>query len=213
MILEHLVVSPFGTNCFIVGCPETSVCAVLDPGDDGRGILAKVEELGLTLETVILTHGHVDHISAAGDLKAATDAAVILHEADRFLLETGREQAAMFGWFISNSVPAPDRTVDEGDEITVGTLRLKVLHTPGHSPGCISLVSDGGVFVGDLIFAGSIGRTDLPGGSTDQLLRSVEEKIFPLPDETLLYPGHGPFTNVAEERRSNPFFRGGGLFL
>ena len=207
MILESLVVSPFATNCFVLGCPETKEGAVIDPGDDAPRILATAEDLGLTVKKILLTHGHVDHISAAGDVKEATEAEVVIHEADAFLLATGREQAAMFGWFISTPCPAPDRTVDDGETLEVGNLRLSVLHTPGHSPGSISLLADDHVFVGDLVFAGSVGRVDLPGGSGPTLIRSVKDKILPLADGVRLHTGHGPESTVGEERRSNPYLQ------
>jgi glyoxylase-like metal-dependent hydrolase (beta-lactamase superfamily II) len=210
MILETLVVSPFGTNCFLVGCPETKEALVVDPGDDAEEILGRAEELGLSVKAIVLTHGHVDHVCAAPAVKEATGAEILLHADDVPLLEHGREMAAMFGWFVSRS-PTADRTIAEGDEVKAGTLSFRVLHTPGHSPGGICLVGDSCAFVGDLIFAGSIGRCDLPGGSERVLLKAVREKIFTLPDETVLYPGHGPETTVGEEKASNPFFREGGI--
>ena len=210
MILESLVVSPFATNCFLVGCPETKEGMVIDPGDDAEGILTLAAELRLAVKTIVLTHGHVDHVGAAAAVKKATGAEIRMHSDDAFLLDHGREMAATFGWFLG-SVARSDRSLAEGDVVKAGTLSFSVLHTPGHSPGGICLVGEGCVFAGDLLFAGSIGRTDLPGGAERALLRSVREKIFVLPDETIVYPGHGPETTVGEEKASNPFFREGGL--
>lgn len=212
MIIETAVVSPFGTNCYVVGCPDTSKAAVIDPGDDADEILSIAREAKLEVEAVILTHGHVDHIGAAGSVRDATSAKVYLHRDDVFLLEHGSVMAAQFGWFVS-SVPSPDKLVDDGDEIAVGNIRFKVLHTPGHSPGGICLLAGDVVFAGDLVFAGSIGRTDLPGGSFEALLKSVRTKIFPLPDSTRIYCGHGPSTNVGRERKHNPFLQEGGGLL
>ncbi len=213
MLLETLVVSPFGTNCYLLGCPDTRQGAVIDPGDGADQILETATSMGVTIATIVLTHGHADHVAATGEVKDATGADVVSHAADTFLLGAAAEQAAAFGWFVSTPVPPPDRTVDEGDRIQVGNLAFDVLHTPGHSPGGISLKGDEAVFVGDLLFAGSIGRTDLPGGSTEQLLRAVREKIFTLPGDTVLYTGHGPSTTVEREQSSNPFFQAhGGLF-
>jgi hydroxyacylglutathione hydrolase len=212
MIVETLVVSPFATNCFLVGCPETKEGIVIDPGDDAEAILARARELGLAVKTIVLTHGHVDHVCAAGGVKEATGAEILMHADDVAQLEHGREMAAMFGWFVGRTA-RPDRTIAEGDAVKAGTLSFEVLHTPGHSPGSLTLRGEGCAFVGDLIFAGSIGRCDLPGGSERVLLKAVRDKIFVLPDETRLYPGHGPETTVGEEKASNPFFQAGGGLL
>ncbi|MHC4778722.1 MAG: MBL fold metallo-hydrolase [Planctomycetota bacterium] len=215
MILENLVVSPFATNCFILGCEQTKDCVVIDPGDDSPSILARTGDLGLTVKKILLTHGHVDNIAATGDLKAATGADMLLHKEDEFLLAASQQQAAMFGWSISTPVPAPDATLDEGSKIAVGEVELTVLHTPGHSPGSVSLLAGDRVFVGDLVFAGSVGRTDLPGGSGQTLLKSVKDKILPLDDKLHIYCGHGPDTTVGEERATNPFLQddAAGLFF
>jgi glyoxylase-like metal-dependent hydrolase (beta-lactamase superfamily II) len=211
MIIETAVVSPFGTNCYVVGCPEVLKCAVIDPGDDADEILAIAERSKMTVEAILLTHGHIDHAGAAGAVRDATGAKISMHRDDAFLLEHGSVMAAQFGWFVP-SIPAPDSFLEDGDEVAVGNLKLKVLHTPGHSPGGICFASGKTVFSGDLVFAGSIGRTDLPGGSFEALIRSVREKIFPLPDATKLLCGHGPSTTVGREKKTNPFLReGGGL--
>jgi glyoxylase-like metal-dependent hydrolase (beta-lactamase superfamily II) len=213
MIVESLLVSPFGTNCFLAVCEETNRCAVIDPGEGAGRILERIAERGWTLDVILLTHGHADHVAAAGELKASAGVALLCHRADEFLLGSAAEQAAMFGWFVKAQVPSPDRFLEDGDTVQVGNLSFAVLHTPGHSPGGLCFVGGGVAFVGDLIFAGSVGRTDLPGGSTEQLLQSVREKIFTLPGETVLYTGHGPETTVEEEKNSNPFFRPGGNLL
>ena len=161
---------------------------------------------GLTLLGVVLTHGHFDHVEGLGGLKQATGAPILLHRDDLPLVQGMRAQGALFGLNVGDA-PAPDRFVVEGEEIRFGGHVLKVLHTPGHSRGSVSLPIDRSVFVGDLLFAGSIGRTDLAGGDYDTLIDSVRRKIFTLPDDTRVYPGHGPATTVGYEKRTNPFFR------
>jgi len=205
MILKMLVVGPIQANCYILGCERTREAAVIDPGDDADKILMILAKDELRCAYIINTHGHFDHSGANKRLKEVTKAPLILHEADAAMVINQAASGRMWGMKVENS-PPPDRYVEDGDLITFGDISLKVLHTPGHSEGGISLVTDKMVFVGDTLFAGSIGRTDFPGGDSDGLLRSVREKIFPLGDDVVIYPGHGPETTVGRERRTNPFF-------
>ena len=205
MILKMLVVGPIQANCYILGCERNKLAAVIDPGGDANRILMVLAKEELRLVYIINTHGHFDHTTDNKRLKEVTGAQLMIHRADAPMIVNQSGQGLMWGMRIENS-PAPDRYVDEGDMITFGDISLKVLHTPGHSPGGISLFTEKMVFVGDTLFAGSIGRTDLPGGDYDGLIRNVREKIFTLGDDVVVYPGHGPRTTVGQERRTNPFF-------
>jgi len=208
LIVKMLPVGPLLTNCYIVGCEETKEGAIIDPGGDADRILATVEETGLTVKYVINTHGHFDHILANRKVVEATGAKLAIHPKDEpMLLAKLSGLANFFGLGGIIPSPPPDLLLEEGDELLVGKLRFKVLHTPGHSPGSISLYNEeeGVVFAGDVLFNGGIGRTDLPGGSYRTLMESIRNKLLTLPDETIVYPGHGPPTTIGKERRSNPF--------
>ncbi|MFO7931536.1 MAG: MBL fold metallo-hydrolase [Thermodesulfobacteriota bacterium] len=206
MILKALAVGPIMANCYILGCDRTKSAAVIDPGEDADRILMKLSEEKLTLKYIINTHGHFDHVGGNSQLKNASGAELLIHKADEpMLAELGRA-AASFGLSAENS-PPPDKTVDEGDVISFGDISLKVLHTPGHSPGGISLLTDKMVFVGDSLFAGSIGRTDLPGGDYNTLITSIKTKLLALDEDTKVYTGHGPATTIGQEKRVNPFLR------
>jgi glyoxylase-like metal-dependent hydrolase (beta-lactamase superfamily II) len=201
-------VGPLAENTYIVEHVASRQAAVVDPGDEGEEILDRLAERGITLEKILLTHGHFDHVGAVRTLKERTGAKIHIHADDADRMRTAGRQGGMFGLHVEDP-PAPDVLLREGDRVTLGDQRFQVLHTPGHTPGHVTFLSGEMAFVGDLIFAGSIGRTDLPGGSFDELIRAVREKIFVLPDRTVLFPGHGPATTVGEEKRSNPFFAGG----
>ncbi len=205
MILEILVVGPLAVNCFIIGCDSTREAVIIDPGDETDQILEIVNQKKLKVKYILLTHGHVDHLAAAKSLKAKLDVKLLMHKDDLALVQNAPTQAAMFG-LPDPGVPSADQYVEEGDKISVGKLEFKVLHTPGHSPGSVTYFINEKLFVGDLIFSGSIGRTDLPGGSYEQLIQSVKNKIFSQPDSTDIYPGHGPATTVGTEKATNPFF-------
>ena len=200
-------VGPLMVNAYIVEEPSSKKAMVIDPGDDGDAILREIRGRGLSVEKILLTHGHFDHVGAVRVLREKTRAPVHIHAEDAGRMATARRQALMFG-LSADDPPPPDVLVAEGDRIALGGHEFLVVHTPGHTPGCVSYLSGGLAFVGDLVFAGSIGRTDLPGGSHEQLLASVRGKIFVLPDDTVIFPGHGPPTTVGEEKRSNPFFTG-----
>lgn len=206
MILKSLAVGPIMANCYIIGCESTKSAAVIDPGDEADRILKELAKDGLTLKYIINTHGHFDHVGGNYDLKKASGADIVIHPADEPMLADLVKTAAAFGLSAQNS-PAPDRTVQEGDTISFGDITLRVLDTPGHSPGGISLHTDNMVFVGDTLFAGSIGRTDLPGGDFQTLISSIKTKLFPLGDDTKVYTGHGPATSIGQEKRANPFLR------
>jgi glyoxylase-like metal-dependent hydrolase (beta-lactamase superfamily II) len=204
MIIQKLAVGPIMANCFIVGCKETHEAAVIDPGDEADRILLALAQAKLTVKQIINTHGHFDHVGANKRMKAATGAPILIHALDAPMLSMLSRSAAAWGMSAEDS-PSPDRTIDEGDEIRVGLLRLQVIHTPGHTPGGVSLIADGYVFVGDTLFAGSVGRTDFPGGDFDTLKSSIQKKLFALGDEVRVFTGHGPETTIGEEKRYNPF--------
>jgi len=209
MILLGMEVGQLGTNCYIVGCEETREAAVIDPGGDALKILKFLERNNLKLTHIINTHGHIDHIGGNRALKDQTQAELIIHEEDASMLTSAGRNLSLFSGMVMSG-PAADLTVKEGDKIKVGnTVVLEVIHTPGHTPGGMSLKLevDGKniLFVGDTLFNGSIGRTDFPGGSYRQLIESIQQKIMVFPDETEVYPGHGPGTTVGFERKSNPF--------
>jgi len=205
MILKMLVVGPIQSNCYVVGCERTREAAVIDPGGDADRILITLAKDKLRCLYIINTHGHFDHSADNKRLKEVTGAQLLIHPADAPMILNQSRGGGMWGLHVDNS-PPPDRYLEEGDIIAIGDLSLKVLHTPGHSPGGISLVTDKIVFVGDTLFAGSIGRTDFPGGDQEGLIRHVRNKIFTLGDDVVVYPGHGPKTTVGRERKTNPFF-------
>jgi hydroxyacylglutathione hydrolase len=205
LILKTLVVGPIQSNCYIIGCERTREAAVIDPGGDADRILITLAKDRLRCVYIINTHGHFDHSADNKRLKEVTGAQLLIHYADAPMILHQSMNRGMWGTHLENS-PPPDRYLNEGDIITFGDISLKVLNTPGHSPGSISLVTDKIVFVGDTLFAGSIGRTDFPGGDHEGLLRNVRKKIFTLGDDVVVYPGHGPKTTVGRERKTNPFF-------
>ena len=209
MEIKTFVVGPLQSNCYLVVDETSRRAAVIDPGMESEAVLAALRDERYVLEAVIITHGHFDHVFSTAIFTAHTGAKMIMHPDDLPLLTEVPETARFFG--IKAPVPPPpDRLVREGDTIPVGGLSLRVLETPGHTPGSISLCGDNAVFVGDALFAGSVGRTDLAGGSLDTLLRSIHGKLLRLPDRTVVYAGHGPATSIGVERMDNPFLRTGG---
>lgn len=213
-IFAHHVVGVLQCNCYVVGDPETKEAIVIDPGDDADAIAEDIAAKGLTVTAIVATHAHFDHVLAAERLRALTGAPFHLHDDDRPLLDWLQESGRLFLGVELSGPPEVDTSVAEGDRLTAGGVELEVLHTPGHSPGSISLVADSAVFSGDTLFAGSVGRTDLPGGDTDALVSAVRNKLFKLPEELPVYPGHGPATTLAEEHRFNPFVgTAGGLWI
>jgi glyoxylase-like metal-dependent hydrolase (beta-lactamase superfamily II) len=206
MILKLLTVGPFASNCYIVGSESSKRGMIIDPGAEAKLILKTVNDLGLTISLIVVTHMHFDHVGALTPVKEGTGAKFALHEAET---EAGlgvfsRMLSSMTGGSFSQ-LPKPDRLLKDGDTIDIDGLHFTVLHTPGHSPGGISLYGHEIVFTGDALFNYGIGRTDFPGCSYDQLMDSIQNKLMTLPDETIAYPGHGPSTTIGEERRGNPF--------
>ncbi|MBD0369338.1 MAG: MBL fold metallo-hydrolase [Pyrinomonadaceae bacterium] len=220
MIIEELTVTPFQQQTRIVGCPKTGQAICIDPGDEAKLIVETLEKRGLNLQAITLTHAHLDHVGGvAGLKKLRPEALVLLHAADEPLYRALPEQPAWVGiprsqWplygFDYEEPPAIDRYWTDGETYAVGELAFKVLHCPGHTPGHVVLFEERErkVFVGDCLFAGSIGRTDLPGGSTEQLMDSLMNKIIPLGDDVEVYSGHGPSTTIGRERKTNPFLTG-----
>jgi hydroxyacylglutathione hydrolase len=202
LILKTLVVGPLETNCYILGDEKSKEAVVIDPGGEFEEIRRQLDESELKVKYIVLTHGHFDHTGALAQLKKATDAEVLIHAEDANMLSAAGQS---FFLETGNDPCEADRTLKEGDKISFGNLTLEVLHTPGHTRGGISLATDNMVFVGDTLFCGSIGRTDLPGGSYKQILHSIKEKLLSKGDDCLVYPGHGPASSIGEERGSNPF--------
>jgi hydroxyacylglutathione hydrolase len=212
MILEIRAREPFFKNGFVLGCEETREGVVIDPGDEVDDLLAAVRAHGLTIRYILLTHAHLDHVTGVGAARRALDVPVLLHQADNFLYEAVVQQGQMFGLRVS-AQPKIDRFYDGEGPWHFGTYRVWVRHTPGHCPGgvCLAVGKEGTpertLFVGDTLFAGSIGRTDLPGGDLQTLLQSIRSVLFSFPDETVVYSGHGEPTTIGRERRTNPFLR------
>ena len=210
MILEMLTVSPFQENCYIVGDERSGEGAIVDPGDEAARIAMAVEETGLEIGSIILTHAHVDHVGAVAALVDEYSCPVLMHAEAEPMLRQLPTQAMMMGLKFGK-VPRVDRYIEDEEILEVGDLGLRSLYTPGHAPGHLAfyIEDEGLVLSGDALFAGSIGRVDLPGGSMEVLMRSIEERLLALPDETLVYSGHGPRTTIGNERTSNPFLQGG----
>jgi glyoxylase-like metal-dependent hydrolase (beta-lactamase superfamily II) len=204
LIIKSLAVGPIMANCFILGCEQTLEAAVIDPGDEADRILRALAEFNLTAKLIINTHGHFDYVGANKRLNAVTGAPILIHPLDAPMLAQLADSAAAWGMQADNS-PPPDRELQDGDDVTFGKIRLTVVHTPGHTPGGISLYTAREVFVGDTLFAGSIGRTDFPGGSFATLKESIQQKLFVLSDDLKVYPGHNQTTTIGVEKRSNPF--------
>lgn len=220
MLIERITLTAFQQHTRLLGCEETRRAVCVDPGEETDEIVGALERLGLELQAIALTHAHMDHVGGVAALKRARPgAAVLLHEADEPLYHALPEQPALLGipraeWgqygFDYEPPPAVERHWLDGETYAVGSLGFRVLHCPGHTPGHVVLFepAERKVFVGDCLFAGSVGRTDLPGGSAEQLMDSIRNKILPLGDDVVVYSGHGPETTLGRERRANPFLRG-----
>jgi hydroxyacylglutathione hydrolase len=210
MIFEALTVGPFQENCYIVGDEATGVGALVDPGDEAARIALAVEQTGLEVDRILITHTHIDHVGAVAVLVDEYACPVLMHAEAEPMLQQLPTQAMMMGLRFGE-VPAVDRYIEDEEALEVGALRLRALHTPGHAPGHLAfhVEGEGLVLSGDALFAGSVGRTDLFGGDMNLLLRSISERLMSLPDETRVCPGHGPQTTIGEERAHNPFLAGG----
>ena len=210
MILETRAVQPFYKNGFVVGCEETREAVIIDPGDEVDDLLAAASSHGLSVKAILLTHAHLDHVTGVGKAKAALAVPVWLHKDDNFLYEMVVQQGQMFGLRVEAQPPIDHFYEGEGP-FRFGRYKVRVLHTPGHCPGgvCLAVSKEGEkrhtLFVGDTLFAGSIGRTDLPGGDMETLLRSIREVLFAFPDNTVVWSGHGAETTIGDEKASNPF--------
>ena len=189
-MLRRLVVGPYQTNCYILGCKQTNQGLVIDPGDEALRIVKEITRSGLSIKYIAITHGHIDHVGGVSELKRITKAPVLIHRLDAGALGA-----------------RPDGFLEEGEVVQVGTYTISIIHTPGHSAGGVCLYAPGAVFTGDTLFAGSVGRTDFPGGIHELLVEGVRGKIFSLGDDLRIYPGHGPESTIGRERQTNPFFR------
>lgn len=204
LILDIIPIGLFQTNCYLVGCPQTRQAMVLDPGGEVPPVLARAASLGLTIALVVNSHGHFDHIVGNAELLRATGAPLLVHELDAPMLYTSKfDFSALLG--LKREPAQPTRLLREGDTVEVGTLSFQVLHTPGHTPGGMCLLGHGVLFSGDTLFHLGVGRTDLPGGDMETLMHSLEQVLMSLPDDLVVYPGHGPQTTIGYERRNNPF--------
>ena len=209
MIIRGFEIGSFGTNCYIVGSESTGEGIIIDPAAAPDFIMKQVKKLNLDIKIIVATHSHPDHLMALGDVKKATGASFAMHGDE----PSGRRAAGasrMISLMVGSPVeppPDPDIRLKDGDIIEVGDLKFTVLHTPGHSPGGICLYGNGVVFVGDTLFNLSVGRSDFPGCSHEVLIDSIQRKLMVLPDDTTVYPGHGPKTTIGDERRHNPFLR------
>ncbi len=206
MIHEILPVGPLQCNCSVIGDEATREAMVIDPGDDIENVLSLIEKHSLKIKQIVITHAHIDHVGGAMKLRAATGAPILLNQNDYALLKMLDVQAAWIGMKDPGKVEI-DHSVGQADTVRAGTLTANVIHTPGHTEGsvCLYFPAESKLIAGDTLFAGSIGRTDLPGGSMEKIINSLHEKVMALPDDTLVVPGHGPLTTIGEERESNPF--------
>lgn len=212
MILETAAVGPFFKNGYVVGCEATNQAVLIDPGDEIEHLLDVIRTRALDVTYILLTHAHVDHVSGVAEAKRSLDVPIYLHQDDLFLYQNAVRTGMMFGLTVEEPPPV-DRYYEGEGPITFGEYAVRVVHTPGHCPGgvclAVSKVDDRGappvLFVGDTLFAGSIGRTDLPGGDYQTLLKSITEVLFAFPDDSVVYSGHGPETTIGRERRTNPF--------
>lgn len=203
-IVRGIVVGLFRENCYVIGSRRTGEAVVVDPGDEPDAILALARDMGVSIRRIVCTHAHLDHVMAAQAIKEATAAPFLLHSADLELARQVPAQAAMLG-LRAEQPPAPDFLLTDGADLELAGAQIKVLHTPGHTQGSVSLYVQGMLFSGDTLFQGSIGRTDLPGGNPDLIMRSIVDRLLTLPDDTVVLPGHMLETTIARERQSNPF--------
>ena len=207
MRVERLTVGPLDVNCYILWDEKSNEAMVIDPGAEPDRILDTVRRLGVTVKMIVNTHGHIDHIGANKEVRAALGCPLLMHEEDIFLIndDCGVPIAQLIG---ASSSPRPDGTIADGQLLRLGEMEIEVIHTPGHTPGGVCLLCEGTLFTGDTLFAGGLGRTDLPGGSHKQLIKSIKERLLTLPDDTTVLPGHAygpPSSTIGEEKANNPF--------
>ncbi len=205
MIFKKFVVGPLEVNCYVVADSETKEGMVVDPGDNVEEIYKFIEKEGIKVKYIVNTHCHFDHSGGNKKLKELTGAQLLIHEKEKPILDRMDTSASLWGFYVDSS-PEPDGYLKDGDVIKVGGIEIEVLHTPGHSPGGICLKIGNKVITGDTLFAGGIGRTDFPGGDYDTLIKSIKEKLFTMPEDTEIYPGHGPSSTIKNEKYFNPFF-------
>lgn len=206
-LIERKVTPGMGANCYLVSCEKTGKAAVIDPGSGSQMLINWIKERGVEITHIILTHGHFDHIGSVEDLRREFQAKVAIHRDDAEMLLNSRKNLAVF-MGRDFSIPPADTLLEDNQEIAIGEKILKVLHTPGHSPGGICLLLDDGLISGDTLFEGSVGRTDFPGGDMGKLLQSIQQKLMVLDDNTKVYPGHEGTTTIGRERASNPYING-----
>jgi glyoxylase-like metal-dependent hydrolase (beta-lactamase superfamily II) len=211
--VELHVCGPLGNNVYLLVCPETERCAVVDPGMESKGVLEELTRRGLALDYVLNTHGHFDHIYNNALFISATGARLALHTADMPLLSRLVETAGAWGFDGAEPSPAPDILLKHGDTVPLGRHLIEVRHTPGHSPGHVAFICGGDAISGDTLFYRAIGRWDLPGADFPTLERSIKEQLYTLPDETIVWPGHGQHTTIGEEKRLNPYVGAGARLL
>jgi len=206
LMVRGMVVGVFQENCWVIGNRRTGEAICIDPGDQPDEILALARDMGVTIKLIANSHAHIDHVMGVHGIHSATGAKFLLHRSDLDLLRTGwKSAAARFGIDVSQGPPDPDAFVSDGDIVEVEGLRLQTITTPGHTPGSVSFYADGVLFSGDTLFRGSIGRTDLPGGSLEEEMSSIVNRLLVLPEETVVLPGHMDETTIAFERKHNPF--------
>jgi len=210
MIHEILPVGPLQCNCSVIGDESTREAMVIDPGDDIEDVLVLIRKHNLQVKQIVITHAHIDHVGGAMKLRAATGAPILLNQSDYALLKMIDMQAVWVGMAPPGKVEI-DHSLGQSDRVRAGSLDADVIHTPGHTEGsiCLYFPAEKKLIAGDTLFAGSIGRTDLPGGSFQKIINSLHEKVLALPDDTIVVPGHGPLTTIGEERQSNPFLTKG----
>jgi hydroxyacylglutathione hydrolase len=210
MLISTFPVGPLQCNCSIIACPETKEAIIIDPGGDAEKIMDYVKEHGLTVKYLLHTHAHFDHILASGEIKNSTGAKICLHKKDKFLYDNLQGQGMLFG-FKAEKPSEIDHYLSDNEEIEIGKLKTTVLHTPGHTPGslCFALAEkESTLFAGDTLFSGSIGRTDLWGGSFDDIIKSIKNRLLILDDSTQVISGHGDSTSIWQEKKYNPFLNG-----
>lgn len=205
MLIRSAEVGSFAANCYLLACDETREGVIIDPGAEARTILDMVAKEKVKVQYIINTHGHVDHVGANEEVRRALGVPLLIHEADGEMCK--KPHASLSAFVGKLHLAVPDRLLTDGEKIKAGNLTIEVISTPGHTKGSISLLVDGALFTGDTLFAGSIGRTDFPGGSFEQIIRSIKERLLVFPDDTPVYPGHGPRSTIGEEKKYNPFLR------